>query len=325
MTKTKLLCYNPLKIKEIFYLWREKVAKSLYETLGISENATQDEIKKAYRRLARKYHPDICKESDCEEKFKEINGAYEILSDPQKKAQYDQMGDNMFGGQSFSDFASGHGDVDLDEILRNIFGGGSSAGFGGFSSGGFSGGFGGRSSGGFGRGGFSGYSEPDLDVEAKITIAFNTAVLGGKHSVNYNGESFDIKIPAGIKDGEKLRVKGKGKSYGGKKGDLYLIVNVAPSPEYERDGDNLTKTIQIPLKKAIFGGKVDVKTLYKDITVKIPAGVKSGQKLRVKEQGVINRKTKQYGDLYLKLEVKIPKADELDPDLAKMMQEKLPE
>jgi len=299
------------------------VAKSLYETLGISENATQDEIKKAYRRLARKYHPDICKESDCEEKFKEINGAYEILSDEKKKAQYDQMGDAMFGGQSFHDFAGSQGDVDLDEILRNIFGGG--GGFGGFSSGGFSsGGFGGRSSGGFG-GGFSGYSEPDLDVEAKITIAFNTAVLGGKHSVNYDGESFDIKIPAGIKSGEKLRVKGKGKAYGNQKGDLYLVVNVASSPEYQRDGDNLTKTIEIPLKKAIFGGKVDVKTLYKDITVKIPAGVKSGQKLRVKEQGVINRKTKQYGDLYLKLNVKIPKADELDPELAKMMQEKLPE
>ena len=289
------------------------MAKSLYETLGISENATQDEIKKAYRRLARKYHPDICKESNCEEKFKEINGAYEILSDEKKKAQYDQMGDNMFGGQSFHDFAGGQGDVDLDEILRNIFGGG-----------GAGAGFGGRSAGGFG-GGFSGYSEPDLDVEAKITIAFDTAVLGGKHSVNYSGESFDIKIPAGIKNGEKLRVKGKGKSYSNQKGDLYLVVSVASSPEYQRDGDNLTKSVEIPLKKAIFGGKVDVKTLYKDITVKIPAGVKSGQKLRVKEQGVINRKTKKYGDLYLKLNVVIPKADELDADLASIMQEKLPE
>jgi len=299
------------------------VAKSLYETLGISESASADEIKRAYRKLARKYHPDICKESNCEEKFKEINGAYEILSDPKKKAQYDQMGDSMFGGQSFHDFAGSQGDVDLDEILRNIFGGG--GGFGGFSSGGFSsGGFGGRGQSGFG-GGFSGYAEPDLDVEAKITIAFDTAVLGGKHSVNYNGESFDIKIPAGIKNGEKLRIKSKGKSYANQKGDLYLVVEVAPSPEYERDGDNLTKTIDIPLKYAIFGGKVDVKTLYKQITVKIPAGVKSGQKLRVKEQGVINRKTKKYGDLFLKLNVVIPKKDELDPELAKMMEEKLPE
>ena len=304
------------------------MAKSLYETLGISENATQDEIKKAYRRLARKYHPDICKESDCEEKFKEINGAYEILSDPKKKAQYDQMGDAMFGGQSFHDFTSSQGDVDLDEILRNIFGGGGFGGFssGGFSTGGFSSGFGGSSRrGGFSSGGFSGYSEPDLDAEAKITIPFNMAVLGGKYSVNYNGETFDIKIPAGIKDGEKLRIKGKGKSYGGQRGNLYLKVEVAPSPEYERDGDNLIKTIDIPLKTAIFGGKVNVKTLYKDITVKIPAGVKNGQKLRIKNQGVINRKTKEYGDLYLKINVIIPKKEELDPELAKMMEEKLPE
>ena len=305
------------------------MAKSLYETLGVSESASADEIKKAYRRLARKYHPDICKEADCEEKFKEINAAYEILSDEKKKAQYDQMGDSMFGGQSFHDFTSSQGDVDLDEILRNIFGGG--GGFSGFSSSGGFGGFsgssrrGGFSSGGFGGGGFGGYSEPDLDTEAKITIAFNTAVLGGKHSVNYNGESFDIKIPAGIKNGEKLRVKGKGKSYGGQKGDLYLKVEVAPSPEYTRDGDNLTKNIDIPLKVAIFGGKVDVKTLYKDITVKIPAGVKNGQKLRIKNQGVINRKTKEYGDLYLKLNILIPKKEELDPELAKMMEEKLPE
>ena len=283
------------------------MAKSLYYTLGISESASADEIKRAYRKLARKYHPDICKDSDCEEKFKEINGAYEILSDPKKKAQYDRMGDSMFGGQSFHDFAGSQGDVDLDEILRNIFGGG---GFGGFG-------------GGFG-GGFSGYSEPNLDVEAKIIIAFDTAVLGGKHSVNHNGESFDIKIPAGIKNGEKLRVKGKGKSYANQKGDLYLVVEVAQSPEYERDGDNLTKTIDISLKYEIFGGKVDVKTLYKLITVKIPAGVKSGQKLRVKEQGVVNRKTKKYGDLFLKLNVVIPKKDELDPELAKLMEEKLP-
>jgi len=299
------------------------VAKSLYETLGVSENASADEIKKAYRRLARKYHPDICKESDCEEKFKEINAAYEILSDPEKKAQYDRMGDNMFGGQSFHDFAGSQGDVDLDEILRNIFGG--AGGFGGFSSRGFSSRSSGGFSGGFGGGGFSGYSEPDLDVEAKITIAFNTAVLGGKHSVNYNGESFDIKIPAGIKNGEKLRVKGKGKSYNGKKGDLYLIVQVAPSPEYERDGDDLIKGLDVSLKKAIFGGKMELKTLYKDITIKIPAGIKCGQKLRVKGQGVINRKTKEYGDLYLKLNIKIPKAEELDSELAKLCEEKLPE
>jgi len=108
--------------------------KSLYETLGVKPDATADEIKKAYRKLARKYHPDICKEPECEEKFKEINAAYEILSDPEKRKQYDQYGDQMFGGQNFHDFAQQNfqGGVDLDEILRSIFGGGfGGSGFGG--------------------------------------------------------------------------------------------------------------------------------------------------------------------------------------------------
>ena len=290
------------------------MSKSLYETLNVNESASADEIKKAYRKLARKYHPDINKDPKAEEKFKEINAAYEILSDDTKKRQYDQVGDSMFGGQSFHDFAGGHqGAGDLDEILRSMFGGG----------GGFGGGAGGFNFGGGGFGG--GFAEPDLDTEAKITIAFNTAALGGKHAVNYNGSSFDIKIPAGIKNGEKLRVKGKGQQNGSTVGDLYLKVVVSSSPEYDRDGNDLTKDVNISLKTALFGDKVVVSTLHKEITVKVPAGIKSGQKLRIKEQGIMDRKTKEMGDLYLKLMVKLPKVDEMDEDLVEMMKEKLPE
>ncbi len=294
------------------------MSESLYETLGVSKNASQDEIKKAYRRLARKYHPDINKDAGAEEKFKEINAAYEILSDEEKRKQYDRYGDSMFGGQNFHDFASSQGSADLDEILRNIFGGGMHGGFGGFSSGGFG-------SGGFSRGGFGGFNAPDLDIEAKITIPFNVAVLGGKHSLSFNGESFDVKIPAGIKSGEKMRLKGKGKSYQGQRGDLYLHVEVAPSPEYERDGDNLIKTIDIPLKTALFGGKVKVDTLYKEITLKIKENTKNGQKFRVKGYGVVNRKSGVKGDLYLKANIILPDVNTLDEDLKSMMKEKLPE
>jgi len=292
------------------------MAKSLYETLGISESATQAEIKKAYRKLARKYHPDICKKPECEEKFKEINAAYEVLSDEEKRKQYDQFGDSMFGGQSFHDFyqQQGGAGVDLDEILRNIFGGGfSSGGFGGHSR---SGGFGGFDFGG----GFGGYSQPDLDIHAKMTIPFNVAVMGGTHSVNINGETVNLKIPAGIETGKKLRVRGKGKSFQGQRGDLIIEVEVAPSPEYERNGNDLIKTIDVPLKKMMFGGKVTVQTLQKEITVKIPKNSKNGQKLRVKGYGVANK-----GDLYLKLNVVLPKVEDLDPELAKIMEEKLPE
>ena len=175
------------------------MSKSLYETLEVSPNATSDEIKKSYRRLARKYHPDINKEKDAEEKFKEINAAYEILSDEQKRKQYDQFGDSMFGGQNFHDFARGQGNVNLDDILSQIFGGG------GFSQG--TGGFGGfESFGGFG--GFGGRSQPNLDINAQITIPFSTAILGGKHNINLQNQNFDIKIPAGIRDGETIRLRG---------------------------------------------------------------------------------------------------------------------
>jgi len=300
------------------------MSKSLYDTLEVSQNASEAEIKKAYRKLARKYHPDICKESDCEEKFKEINAAYEILSDKEKKAQYDQYGDAMFGGQNFHDFSrSQGGNVDLDEILRQMFSGG--GGFGGFSGGGrqsySSGDFGGF--GGFGgAGGF--HQEPNLDIEAKVTIPFNVAILGGTHSVSINGERFDIKIPAGVKSGEKLRVRGKGHTQNGRSGDLFLKITVAESPEYEREGDDLVKTIDVPLYAALFGDKIAVQTLEKEIKLKIPQDTKNGQRFRVKGMGAMNRKTKTRGDLYLKANIINPKVDDLDKDLVEMMREKLP-
>ncbi len=288
------------------------MAKSLYDTLEVSENASAEEIKKAYRKLARKYHPDVNKDPSAEEKFKEINAAYEVLSNPEKKQQYDQYGDSMFGGQNFHDFARGQGsNVDLDEILRQMFGQA-----GGFSRGGFS-------QGGFG--GFGGFNEPDLDTNAQTTIPFDIAVIGGKQHISLNGDSFDVKIPEGIEDGQKIRAKGKGKSYRGQTGDLILKINVAPSPEYTRDGDTLTKYFDVPLKTALFGGKIEIKTIHKDITLKIPQNTKQNQKFRVKELGVLNRKAGVKGDLYLKANIVLPKIEDLDSELVKMLEDKLPE
>ena len=279
------------------------MSKSLYETLGVSENASADEIKKAYRKLARKYHPDVNKDEAAIDKFKEINAAYEVLSDKKKKDEYDMYGDQIFGGQNFHDFAQTKGgNVDLDELLKNIFGGG----------------------GGFGGGGFGGGSM-DLDQKTTITIPFAVSVSGGKHHVSISSESFDIKIPAGIKNGETLRVRGKGHSGMGKKGDLLIKVEVAPSPTFERKEDDLYTSMDVPLKEALFGGKVIVQTsLYDDIIIKVPQGTKNGQKFRVKGKGVANRKTALTGNLYLTANIILPNVDDLDDNLRVMLEEKLP-
>lgn len=291
------------------------MSKSLYTTLEIAPGASEAEIKKAYRKLARQYHPDVNKDPKAEEKFKEINAAYEVLSDKEKRAKYDQYGDSMFGGQNFHDFSRAQGgNVDLDEILRNMFSGGG----GGFGGGGF-GGFGG---GGFG-GGFGG--GVNLDLDANVTVPFSVAVLGGKHTINLSGESFDIKIPAGIKSGEKLRVRAKGKRHGSQVGDLYLKIDISPNPEYEREGDTLVKTFNVPLYAALFGGKVSVQTLEKEVTLKVPENTKNGQRFRLKEMGVVNRQSGARGDLYLKANIVLPSVASIDPELAEQMKKNLPQ
>ncbi|MEA3229215.1 MAG: DnaJ C-terminal domain-containing protein, partial [Campylobacterota bacterium] len=258
---------------------------------------------------------DINKDPDAEEKFKEINSAYEILSDKEKKMQYDRMGDGLFGGQNFSDFSRSHGSAgsaDLDDILRQMFSNGGGAGFGGS---GFGGGFGSHQQ----------QQQVNLDIETSVTIPFVVSILGGSHSVSVNGERFDIKIPAGVNSGEKMRVKGKGHAQNGRAGDLFLKITVASSSEYEREDEDLVKTFDVPLHSALFGEKIAIQTLEKEIKLKVPANTKNGQRFRVKEMGAINRKTKVRGALYLKANIVLPPIDELDEDLVKMMKEKLPQ
>lgn len=288
------------------------MSKSLYTTLEVSSGASETEIKKAYRKLARQYHPDVNKDPKAEEKFKEINAAYEVLSDKEKRAKYDQYGDSMFGGQNFHDFAKGQGgNVDLDDILRNIFGQGGGGGFGG---------------GGFGGGGFGGgFGGMNLDIEASVTVPFSVAILGGKHTISLSGESFDIKIPAGIKSGEKLRVRGKGKRAGNQAGDLYLRIDISTNPEYEREGDTLVKSFNVPLYAALFGGKVAVQTLDKEVTLKVPENTKNGQRFRLKEMGAMNRQSGVRGDLYLKANIILPSVEKIDGNLVDQMKKSLPQ
>lgn len=299
------------------------MSNSLYETLGVSKSASTDEIKKAYRKLARKYHPDINKEAGAEEKFKEINAAYEILSDPQKKAQYDTYGDSMFGGQSFHDFTKGASGGSFEDIINEIFKGGFGSssrgfkgGFGGFSNQGFDGGFG-----GFGQNSFD---KSQLNANIEIEIPFLTAILGGEFSFKYNGENIKIKIPRGINENEKLRVKEKGYSSRGYKGDLIINIKIQKDAEYERKDDDLYKTLNISLKTALFGDKISINTPRKEVNIKIPPNSKNNQKIRLKGYGVQNRKNDIYGDLYLTLNVILPDTSKLDENFLKILEEKLP-
>lgn len=294
------------------------MSKSLYDTLEISENASNEEIKKAYRKLARKYHPDINKDPGAEEKFKEVNAAYEVLSDENKKAQYDRFGDSMFGGQNFHDFSRSQGsNVNLDDLLSSLFG------QGGFGTGNGSrfhfGGFGGSNA-GFD---FNDFNAPNLDIEDSIQIPFESAALGGSYHYNGRNGGFNIKIPVGIKNGETIRLKGKGNSHNGRSGDLLLKVQIASSQEYERNGDDLSKSFDIPLKTALFGGKVTLSTLYGDVTLTIPTNTKNNQRFRIKGKGIKNRKTNIIGDLYVKANIILPHTDSLSQELQTMLKEQL--
>ncbi len=288
------------------------MSKSLYQTLDVSENASQDEIKKSYRRLARKYHPDLNKTKEAEEKFKEINAAYEILSDEEKRRQYDQFGDNMFGGQNFSDFARSRStSEDLDDILSSIFG-----------RGGFSQRFS-QNSQGFSGFNFSNFAHEDLDMTTTLNVSVLDTLLGNKKQVSINNETFSLKIPIGVEEGEKIRVRNKGKMGRTGRGDLLLQIHIEEDEIYKREKDDIIQTFDLPLKTALFGGKIEIATWHKTLTLTIPPNTKAMQKFRIKDKGIKNRKTSHVGDLYLQARLILPKTETLSNELKALLEKEL--
>ncbi|GAA6930144.1 DnaJ family protein [Helicobacter pylori] len=288
------------------------MSKSLYQTLDVSENANQDEIKKSYRRLARKYHPDLNKTKEAEEKFKEINAAYEILSDEEKRRQYDQFGDNMFGGQNFSDFARSRStSEDLDDILSSIFG-----------RGGFSQRFS-QNSQGFSGFNFSNFASEDLDMTTTLNVSVLDTLLGNKKQVSINNETFSLKIPIGVEEGEKIRVRNKGKMGRTGRGDLLLQIHIEEDEIYRREKDDIIQIFDLPLKTALFGGKIEIATWHKTLTLTIPPNTKAMQKFRIKDKGIKNRKTSHVGDLYLQARLILPKIETLSNELKALLEKEL--
>ena len=322
--------------------------KDYYEILGVSRDADAAAIKSAYRKLARKYHPDVNKTKEAEEKFKDINEAYEVLSDKAKRQRYDSLGSNWQGG---ADYTPPPGFENFSFNFNN--GGAQSFDFGGSGFSDFFGSLFGDMMGGSmgGSSGFSGFDftqaargggqtrqkraaqQPkteDLDItkslnvtakevfdDKPISVTFTDLekcpyCKGGTYCAHCGGtgimstpKTVKVKLPKGITEGKKVRLKGEGKTDAyGQKGDLYLVVHLKDS-EYEFDGDNLIKEVEITPPEAVLGCSKEINTLHGKINIKIPAGVSSGQSLRLKQLGL--PKNSGYGDLNAKIKIIIPK------------------
>lgn len=309
------------------------MAKDYYQILGITKSASADDISKAFKKLARKYHPDVNPgDKKAEDKFKALSEAYQVLSDKEKRKKYDMYGSADFegapgGGGGFryqgggNPFGGGFtGQVnqdDLGDIFSDIFG-----------------------AGGFGLGnnprsrkkrGFSGAEQMvpqrGKDFTFSIDLDFEDAVKGCEKKVRLsNGATFNVKIPAGVVDGNKIRLAGKGEPglHGGEPGDLFIEPHVRAHNYFVRNGDDIEVHVPITITEAIEGGRLRVPTVDGMVDLKIAEGVKSGQKMRLKGKGAPNMKTKERGDQYVILEVVLPQNidSKTKLDLLKLLKDK---
>lgn len=286
--------------------------RDYYEILGVDRSASADDIRSAHRRLAREHHPDLSDDPGAAEKFNEIQQAYDVLSDEDKRRKYDRYGHAGVGAADPGPGRTGAGawqnvtPDDFESIFGEAFGGRSrrGGGFGGF--GGFGGGGGGPAGPTKGR-----------DLEHDLEIGFATAAFGGSErlrTTDASGEAneIDVKIPAGIKDDATLRIRGKGLpgQHGGPDGDLLLKVRIGRHPWFRRDGLDLEVSVPITIVEATLGAEVQVPLLRGTATLKIPPGVHGGARLRLKGKGIEDPKGRQ-GDLYAVLEILAPMSDEL--------------
>lgn len=316
--------------------------KDYYQILGVERNADDDTIRKAYRKLAKKYHPDVNSgNAAAEEKFKEVTEAYEILGDKEKRAMYDQFGEDAFGagygngaaggqpggGYREYHFTSGDGSgVNFEDIFGDIFGGFAGQGFGGgfgssgFGNSGFSregftgnsytGGFSGSSYGdGFTRGG----SGRGMDLTADVELTFEEAAFGGSKRIrlqDHEGKTrtYEIRIPAGIESGKTIRLRGKGEAGSRENGDLLLRVRVKERPGYRREGKDIYTTIRVPFTTAVLGGEITVDTLYGKVRCPIREGTQPGTKIRLRGKGIAGADQPDVrGDQYAVVEIEVPR------------------
>jgi curved DNA-binding protein len=295
--------------------------KDYYQILGVDKKAGQDEIKNAFRKLAKQYHPDKTKgDKAAETKFKEVNEAYEVLKDPEKRKKYDEVGENwkyyqqaggaQGGGFDWSQYASpggGSRSYRYEGDFSDFFGGGSS-GFSDFFDTLFGGG-GGFSNMGGRRAARQSAQMKGQDYNAELNISLEDAYNGGEKNFMLEGQQIKLKIKPGIEDGKVLKLPGKGGAgvNGGQGGDLYLKINVEKDPVFERRGNDLYADMPVDLYNAVLGGKQEFRTLKGSIKINIPAGSSSGKVLKLGGLGMpVYGKPNQHGDLYAKIMVQVP-------------------
>jgi len=272
--------------------------RDYFEVLGVPRGAGDEEIRSAYRKLAREHHPDVSKDPGAEDRFKEVSEAYEVLRDPEKRERYERLGSSWKAGEDVSG-ASGFG---------GGFGSGDGQGFG--DGAGFSDFF--ESFFGGGRGasrGFEGFSMRGGDQEATIELALEEAARGGKQKISLtDGRDFEVQIPPGVRDGQKIRLAGQGGegASGGPAGDLYLRVRIKRHPRFRREDDDLVVEIPVAPWEAALGATVSVPTLRGSAKVKVPAGSSSGRRLRLRGEGMPGPGGRK-GDLYASVRIVVPK------------------
>lgn len=288
--------------------------KDLYEILGVKKEATEGEIRKAFLKAAKKFHPDVNPNNkEAEQKFKEVNFAYEVLKDPKKKAQYDQMranpfarsragagaGGNPFGGGGFD--PEMFQDLGLGDLFEEIFGRGGGGG------GPFSGAGRGRAQG-------RGFARPGTDRETQITISFQEAARGGERQLEFtNGKRLTVKIPEGVESGSKIRLSGQGDpgAGGAPAGDLIITLTVSPHAIFSREGKDVVMKLPVTFAEAVLGAEVEVPTLDNKVHLKLPPGISSGQRLKLGGKG-IKAKDGSRGDQFVEISIRVPKQPDAD-------------